>query len=352
MLSARGESQILAELRAKLPVLLPNLQLSDERDQAKLPNGGRVDLLVSARFKNYRTYIAFEVKSSGEPRIARGTVSLLREWVGNTPGVYPVFVAPFIGEVSRTVCQKAGVGYLDLLGNAFLEFGPVLIDRTVPTPKRASSTGLLGVFTPKGTRIARYLLVNEGANVSITNLARECGLSPAGAFRVVEGLELRGYVERDTLRRVKVIDSGRLLTDWATAWSVERNAKSLFFTLEKSPDSILKKVAEASREFGLQYAATLMAGASLIDPFVRYDDVWIYTDAPNSDWETALDLKSTDSGANLVLLAPYDKGVYYGARNVDGVTVVSTPQLYVDLYNYPARGREQADHLRETLIRY
>jgi hypothetical protein len=32
---------------------------------------------------------------------------------------------------------------------------------------------------------------------------------------------------------------------------------------------------------------------------------------------------------------------------VEGVKVVSDVQLYVDLYNYPARGREQADFLRE-----
>jgi hypothetical protein len=29
---------------------------------------------------------------------------------------------------------------------------------------------------------------------------------------------------------------------------------------------------------------------------------------------------------------------------------VSNVQLYVDLYNYPARGREQADFLRERKI--
>lgn len=352
MTSARGEEQTLAELRANLPTLLPNVQISDEREMARLPSGKRVDLLVSARFKNYRKYIAFEVKSTGEPQVARATAVLLKELISDAPGVYPVFVAPFIGELSRTICQKVGVGFLDLTGNAYLEFGPILIDRTVRTSRHITKTGIVGAFTPKGTRIARYLLVNAGSNVSITQLARETGLSPAGVFRVVEGLELRGYVERDTWRRVKLTDPGKLLTDWAASWSVDRNAKSLFFTMEKSPSSILKKVAGASREFGLRYAATLMAGASLIDPYVRYDDVWIYTDSMSSDWETALDLKSTDSGANLVLLTPYDSGVYYGVRTLSGVNVVSEPQLYVDLYNYPARGREQADHLREESIRY
>lgn len=350
--SSTGEGTILAELTAKLPVLLPSLQISDERSQARLPSGRVADLLVRAQFKSYRTYIAFEVKSNGEPRIARAAASVLRELVGDTSGVYPVFVAPVISEISRTICRRAGVGYLDLVGNAYLEFGPVLIDRTVPVPRNAPRGGSLGVFTPKGTRITRYLLANHKATVSITQLAGACKLSPAGAFRIVEGLELGGYVERDSWRRVKVADPSRLLTDWAKAWDVNRSTKSLYFSFEKAPSAILKNISHASHEFGLRYATTLMAGASLVDPFVRYDDVWVYTDSRRDDWVEALDLRSTESGANLVLLTPYDEGVFYGVENRQGILVVSLPQLYVDLYNFPARGREQADHLRESVIRY
>jgi hypothetical protein len=59
-----------------------------------------------------------------------------------------------------------------------------------------------------------------------------------------------------------------------------------------------------------------------------------------------LDLKHTDQGANLVLMMPYYKhSVFYDSREIEGLCVVSDIQLYLDLYGYPVRGREQAEHL-------
>ena len=58
-----------------------------------------------------------------------------------------------------------------------------------------------------------------------------------------------------------------------------------------------------------------------------------------------LDLKEADQGANLVLMAPYYKHSVYDSREMEGLRVVSDIQLYLDLYKYPVRGREQAEHL-------
>lgn len=45
-------------------------------------------------------------------------------------------------------------------------------------------------------------------------------------------------------------------------------------------------------------------------------------------------------------MAPfYMDSVWRGARSVRGLPVVSTLQLILDLWHYPIRGREQAEHL-------
>jgi hypothetical protein len=49
-------------------------------------------------------------------------------------------------------------------------------------------------------------------------------------------------------------------------------------------------------------------------------------------------------------MAPYDPGVFYAPVNKGGLTVVSLPQLYVDLYHHERRGREQADKLRRDAL--
>ena len=65
-----------------------------------------------------------------------------------------------------------------------------------------------------------------------------------------------------------------------------------------------------------------------------------------------LNLKKVDSGSNVVLLRPYDDGVYYGLQKKDRINITSTIQLYVDLYGYRGRGEEQAEFLRSQVIKF
>lgn len=44
-----------------------------------------------------------------------------------------------------------------------------------------------------------------------------------------------------------------------------------------------------------------------------------------------------------------EEGVFYGVSQVGGVNVVSKVQLYVDFFNYPARGEEAADMVLRVL---
>ena len=102
---------------------------------------------------------------------------------------------------------------------------------------------------------------------------------------------------------------------------------------------------------GHRWALTLQAGASLLAPHAAWDRIHVYLDvseaqdlaevARRASWRPALD-------GTLVLLQPYYRTtVWDGVRVVHGLPVVSTVQLLLDLWQYPVRGREQADHLLE-----
>lgn len=54
-------------------------------------------------------------------------------------------------------------------------------------------------------------------------------------------------------------------------------------------------------------------------------------------------LKEVPSGANVSLMIPYDEGVYYEAREIDALKIVSPIQLYLDLKGYRGRGEEAAE---------
>ena len=59
-----------------------------------------------------------------------------------------------------------------------------------------------------------------------------------------------------------------------------------------------------------------------------------------------LNLRESSIGANLILLFPfYRQSVFWGAQEIKGLQVASDLQLYLDPYDYPMRGREQAEHL-------
>ena len=49
------------------------------------------------------------------------------------------------------------------------------------------------------------------------------------------------------------------------------------------------------------------------------------------------------------MVLPYDEGVFYGLAKVGEINVVSKVQLYVDLFNFPARGEEAAGALLKSI---
>lgn len=99
-------------------------------------------------------------------------------------------------------------------------------------------------------------------------------------------------------------------------------------------------------------ALTLHSGAALVAPFVRSSEVHAYVRGDLDRFVKALDLRPVETGGNVHLLIPNDEGVFYRARTIEGLPVVCNTQLYLDLFHYPARGREQADELRRQKLGY
>jgi hypothetical protein len=82
-------------------------------------------------------------------------------------------------------------------------------------------------------------------------------------------------------------------------------------------------------------------------------DVHLYVPSENVALEIAkkLEVNPTPKGGNVKFVLPYDEGVFYGMREIRGAKVVSNVQLYVDLFNFPARGEEAASQLLEVMLK-
>lgn len=346
------EAEIIAYLANEFPDLIDGLKVIDVEDNPNVTDNMRPDIIAMVKIGRTTRDLIIEVKSKGEPRFAKMAIQQLKEYNNIFPNGYPVFAAPYISKSSREICKQEGVGYIDLVGNVYLRFSSVLIDVVSPGSWPEERRKARKLFTPKGTRVIRNLLINYKEPARITDLANRCNMSPGGVHWTVELLEDKAYVERDPKKRVLLTRPGELLDAWAEAWSIEKNRPKVLFSLEPTPESLMRSIADAAQGTTTDYAFTLLSGASKVAPYVRFNDVWVYIDNEEKGWWKTLDLQPVDSGGNLVILRPYDKGVMMDLQEVDGMKVVSNIQLYVDLYNYPGRGREQAEFLRENVLEF
>jgi hypothetical protein len=344
--------ETIRRLAEELPRSIPALSWGELRRNGNL-GGNSIDLIAKPRIGGLTKTILFEVKSIGEPRMAEQAIGELRRLARSRPDAYLVFAAPYISERAREICKSEGVGYVDLVGDVYLQFGSVLVDRVSGAGRPIEKRNQRSLFAPKATRVVRALLEAPDEATSITKLAKACSMSPAGVYLAVSLLESKGFVNRGEKRTIRVVDPKQLLLDWAKYSTVERSKVRRYFSFEKDPGRLIKNISEAAGRSGRTYAFTGMAGASMVAPFTRYDDVWLYAgEGTEKRLVKDLDLRPVSSGANVVILDPYDEGVFMGAQEIRGSRVVSNVQLFVDLYTYPARGQEQAEQLLEKAIKF
>ena len=169
-------------------------------------------------------------------------------------------------------------------------------------------------------------------------------MSLGWAHAVVATLQDQNYVARDENYRVNVVDPIRLLKRWAAYYSfITENRFETFHTFEQELEQLLRRLKKVKAS----YALTGLSGAWLVAPYVRpvSVDVYVADRSATSEFVRALELRPVERGGDIRLVLPYDDGVFYGARSIDDIKVVSNIQLYVDLVNYPARGEEASSQI-------
>ncbi len=205
------------------------------------------------------------------------------------------------------------------------------------------------IFSPKASRVLRVLLIDPFKGWTIEGLSKESKVSLGFTHAVVMSLIDQGHVDRDDRYELNVSDPVRLLQRWAAFNNyTSMNTFLNYHTFERDIEVFISKMKELS---SAGYALTVLAGANLIAPYVRPTTIHFYIKERDKAVSIAqqLDLRPTEKGGNVSMVLPYDEGVFYGLTKIGEVSVVSKVQLYVDLFNYPARGEEAAGVLLESL---
>ena len=308
-----------------------------------------IDIVATVRIAKQRQRLAIEVKNNGQPRVARVAAYQLARVLEREPGVYGVFSAPYISRQTAEICVQEKIGYLDLAGNCRLTFGQVYIEQECKPNPFAKKRDLRSLYSPKAARVLRVLLTDPKKAWRVQALAEEAEVSLGQVANVKSLLEDREWLKRSAAGLL-LKDPESLLSEWSENFNSRKIAPRNYYTL-KSIAEMEADLAKTCKGEGTAYALTGFSGAARYAPSVRYQRVMAYVSSDTEKIAKILSLKEVDSGANVALFTPYDEGVLYGARQIDGICIASPVQVYLDLLGLKGRGEEAAKTILEEVIR-
>lgn len=300
------------------------------------PDGRKIDLFV-------------EVRKQLSPNALLGLVPRLK-WL--PPDGVMLICAPYISSRVAELCTEHHVSYLDSVGNCRV-VAPGLFIHVSGRPNRPLVKTAIDPFSKKSSRVVRTLLTHVDKGWQVQKLAEHSDVSLGLASRVKRSLVEEGYLEERN-RLLFVRDPASLLQRWASSYRPSVKRVSVFSLAKPSETEV--RIAEWCSGKGISYALTQLSAAWRYSPMVRYDKSVVYvgkqldSSAQLKELLRHLDARQVDTGSNCVLWITDDPAVFVEARQINGITVVSPLQLYLDLKRLAGRGEDAAQEILDNQL--
>ncbi len=343
------EKEIINELEKSLKELIPipGLEILIESSPAQ-----QWDIVAKFDYQGLCFNAIVEVVAVNSLPVFQNKINKLKS-SGDEEFAVPVLAAPYLSPERQTLCRDSGIFFVDLSGNIHIAYRSFFIERVGFPNKYPEKRQRRSPFSDKASLILRELLKNSNRQWGIRELAQKLALDPGYVSRMAKSLEESGYVARSN-RKLNIRSPKEILEDWVRVYDLKKNELNPFFIQASSVESIVQRLREIKVPRKMKYVLSVQAGASLVAPHAVYKEVHLYVENRQGvkHFIKELDLRSAPQGANLVLMLPYYKhSVFYDFREINGLRVVSDIQLYLDLYSYPVRGREQAAYLFDKRLK-
>lgn len=307
-----------------------------------------LDCRVYVQGEGFKQTLYLEIKTLGTPKSTRNAIYSLKNWTQNEPLSYGIFVAPYISPRSTAICKDAGIGYADLSGNCFIAFQQIFISQEKMGNQFPFKSGLSSIYSPKSERILRVLLGYPYQPWKTVDLAKEAQVSLGMITQVSKKLIEEEWLKK-TSRGISLIQPESLLADWSNNYTIKRNILNNYYSL-KSLQDVEIEISETCDDLKIPYALTGFSASNRLAPMVRGQRAMIYVRNSIELVAEKVGLKPVESGANIVLIQPYDDGVYWDASPIGNLQIANPIQVYLDLKRYPGRGEEAADFLNREVI--
>lgn len=253
-----------------------------------------------------------------------------------------VVIARYLSDGTRERLREGDVGYLDLTGNVRIVVpAPGLYIETQgasedPDREERPARSLRGV---KAGRIVRAL-VDHARPPGVRQLAALTKVDAGYVSRVLAFLDSEALVTRVGRGLTERVDWPALLRRWARDAPLESRGSPQTYLEPRGLPALVARL-EKSKE---RYAVTGSLAAATIAPVAptRLATIWVrgVTSAA-----TGLNLRPTQSGANVLLIEPADEGVFEGAVRSGGLWYAAPSQVAADLLTSPGRGPAEGEEL-------
>ncbi len=315
-----------------------------------LPPGGRGVLCVECKGANFQP--------SQFASLAGRSCSAGKDAVSTR-----VLAMPRVSSRMAALCQQHSWSWYDLAGNCRLEIpGVLLIERSGREPVKLQARTGANLGTPEAARVVRALLAPENAGKRWTqremvgHFADVAWAVPAPSLalvnKVVQHLRDQAFIEPMPNRGFRVSDFTGLLQAWKHAYRFDRHMRRPYFTLLQGK-ALQERLLTLDSGGVRRVAYAVFSAADLQAPAVRQPRTWLYADADTEhELASKVEAKVVDSGENLVVLIPDDRGVFYRAEpGSNRLPCTNVVQTYVDLAKAGGRGEEAAEAIFEQRLK-
>ena len=327
---------------------VPNLTI-ELIGAVQTPSHADFAIAITSGHKKFK--VLGEVKSTGEPSILRRSGAWLKDLLTKTKHDYAVIIAPFISREGAVICRDLGVGFIDLSGNCLLSLEDLYIERTGYPNKFKKPREIQSLFSPKSSRVIRWLLTDPKRVWTLKALAIETGVSIGLIHRIATALENNLFAKKE-LRAFKLEDPARLLEAWREEY-FRRAPKWARYVVRAGPiEESANELKVSANLYGVRYALSGPSGASFISSYLVPTVIHCYVDVLKEEFLNELKADPVSSEGNLLIRVVEQENEFIGSRLVKGVYVVSDLQLYLDLWAMGGRGQEAAEELRKERLRF
>jgi hypothetical protein len=204
------------------------------------------------------------------------------------------------------------------------------------------------------------LLHEHNRDWKIADLSEVAGVAPSYAHKICQTLEQQAFMCSEgagprTIRRLT--EPGRLLDEWADHQSLQAYSVQRFYLWTPKNSLTTETVTEAFQTQNIPSALTAVSAAIRRAPFVSNETSTTLLAPTGVEIEIAAVMEKigashVDEGENVLVLSTDRPSPFMFKQRVDGLWLASDLQIYLDLYAWPQRGKEQAEHLRRQRLNY